>query len=240
VGTVTCIRHPIYESILTRAANICADLIVTDCHTGLPLAPSLLQLTDWELARLSPVPVLIVKRSRLYRRPRILAAVDPTHAYAKPLRLDAQILNCGASMCKALRGTLHAVHAYVPGLSGVEPASSVVAGTAFRIDAIAAAEARGGFNKVLHSSAIAAECRHLRSGHPVDCIKRVAAETAADLVVMGSMARSGLQRLLIGNTAEKLLYRLPCDLLLLKPPAIVNVLSLRHCGASVVQTTSCD
>lgn len=47
-------------------------------HAGRHLAPSLLQLTDWELLRLSPVPVLLVKTVGAYRRPTVLAALAAT------------------------------------------------------------------------------------------------------------------------------------------------------------------
>ena len=36
-------------------------------------------------------------------------------------------------------------------------------------------------------------------------------------VVMGAIARSGLKRLFIGSTAERVLDRLPCDLVIIKP-----------------------
>jgi universal stress protein E len=215
--------YPAHESILRHAEDTCADLIVTDCCTGLPIAPSLFQLTDWELARFSPVPVLIVKRQRLYRRPTVLAALDPTHAYSKPLQLDAQILGGGARISESLRGTLHAVHAYVPTPFAAEAYTGLGASAALRVDAIAAADAGVAFGKVLRSTSMPAEHRHLIAGHPADVIRQVVIDTGADIVVMGSMARSGLRRLLIGNTAEQLLYRLPCDLLLVKPAAIANI-----------------
>ena len=41
-----------------------ADFIVAECHAGRRLAPWLLHLTDWELLRTSPVPVLLVKSGR--------------------------------------------------------------------------------------------------------------------------------------------------------------------------------
>ena len=44
----------------------------------------------------------------------------------------------------------------------------------------------------------------------------------SDIVVMGAMSRSGLKRMLIGNTAERLLDRLPCDLLIVKPAEFAN------------------
>jgi universal stress protein E len=39
----------------------------------------------------------------------------------------------------------------------------------------------------------------------------------ADLVVMGAVSRSGLKRVFIGNTAERVLNDLPCDVLVVKP-----------------------
>ncbi len=41
----------------------------------------------------------------------------------------------------------------------------------------------------------------------------------ADLVVMGAVSRSGIQRLFIGSTAEEVLDRLPCDVLIVKAGA---------------------
>jgi universal stress protein E len=228
--------YPAHESILRHAESTCADLIVTDCCTGLHIMPSLFQLTDWELARFSPVPVLIVKRQRLYRRPTVLAAVDPTHAYSKPLQLDAQILDCGSSISESLRGTLHAVHAYVPTPFAEDAYTCLAAGTALRADAIAAADAGIAFGKVLRSAQIPAEHRHLVAGHPADVSRQVVKETGADIVAMGSMARTGLRRLLIGNTAEQLLYRLPCDLLLVKPAGIANMRQGRSQEDGATQT----
>lgn len=232
--------YPAHESILGHAESTCADLIVTDCCTGLHIAPSLFQLTDWELARFSPVPVLIVKRRQLYRRPTVLAAVDPTHAYSKPLQLDAQILDCGARISESLRGTLHAVHAYVPTPFAAEAYTGLAAGAALRTDAIAAADAGISFGKVLRSAQIPTEHRHLIAGHPADVIRQVAIDTRADILVMGSMARSGLRRLLIGNTAEQLLYRLPCDLLMIKPAGIASIVARRRCGARVITPAACE
>jgi len=148
-SAIAIAEHPVHESILRHAESTHADLIVTDCYAGLPIAPSLLRLTDWELARFSAVPVLIVKGQRPYSRPNVLAAVDPTHAYSKPLDLDARILGYGARICEILRGTLHAVHAYVPAPFSGEAATGLAASAALRIDAIAAADARNEFRKVL-------------------------------------------------------------------------------------------
>ncbi|MFL2545895.1 MAG: universal stress protein [Candidatus Rariloculaceae bacterium] len=38
-----------------------------------------------------------------------------------------------------------------------------------------------------------------------------------DLIVMGAISRSGMDRVFLGNTAERVLDQLACDLLIVKP-----------------------
>jgi universal stress protein E len=51
---------------------------------------------------------------------------------------------------------------------------------------------------------------------------------------MGAIARSGLKRLLIGNTAERVLDRLACDVLVLKPKQLTKHIPPRRRGARYV------
>lgn len=58
-------------------------------------------------------------------------------------------------------------------------------------------------------------------------ICRVAAEQEMDLVVLGTIARSGMQAFWIGNTAEKTLAELELSVLAVKPSSFVSPLDLR-------------
>src|SRR5688572_6736261 len=111
--------YPPYEAIIRKAQRISADLVVVENHHGSGRHPArwLLSYTDWELLRLCPLPVLLVKNRKLYHRPRVLAAVDPSHAYAKAGNLDRQILRAGAQLVHALHGELHALHVFHPPLA---------------------------------------------------------------------------------------------------------------------------
>lgn len=223
--------YPVYESIVRRANRLKADLIVAERHAGRHILPGLLGLTDWELLRLSSVPVLLVKRSRPYHRPTVLAAVDPTHAFAKPARLDEEILGIGSAVTGALHGKLHAVHAYVPTPPGAAFAS---AQAALRNRQAAAKRARMAFERVLRSTGIPAARRHLIGRHPIDAVQEAARESRSDIVVMGAISRSGLKRVFIGNTAEQLLDRLTCDLLIVKPLEFVSRVPGARRGARLV------
>jgi universal stress protein E len=58
---------------------------------------------------------------------------------------------------------------------------------------------------------------HVGPGPAADEILACVDEVDPDLVVMGTVSRTGVPGLLIGNTAEKLLDRLDCSLLAVKP-----------------------
>ena len=209
---------PGYEAIVRRASRIGAGLIVAERHGGRHVAPWLLHMTDWELLRLSPIPVLIVKSPRPYRRPVVLAALDPGHAFAKPGKLDEDILQLGSTVKDALHGTLHAMHAYLPMPVGLPPeiwtaGKNLIA----EIEAKARARASSGFERVLKSAHVPRVRRHLVARHPIDAIQDVARQTRCAIVVMGAVSRSGLKRVFIGNTAERVLDHLACDLLVVKP-----------------------
>jgi len=209
--------YPAHEAVIRAAVRAGADLIVAERHAGRHLAAGLLRLTDCELLRRAPLPVLLVKRGGGYRKPKVLAAVDPDQRYGKPVQLDREILEAGARLARALKGSLHVVHAYSP-----LPLTAYTHGTLSqeivadmqRRSARAAAEK---LERLAGPAGIPAARRHLIARHPSDAIEQAAATTHSAVVVMGALARSGLKRLLIGNTAERVLDHLPCDLLVIKP-----------------------
>ena len=51
------------------------------------------------------------------------------------------------------------------------------------------------------------------SGNPADAIVRLAQERGADLIVMGTHGRTGLQHVLLGSVAEKVVRHAPCPVL---------------------------
>jgi universal stress protein E len=221
--------YPAYEAIVRRSLKIGADLIVAECHAGRRVAQGLLHLSDWELLRLSTVPVLLVKRARPYHRPTIVMALDPSHAFAKPARLDAEIVQAGSAVAAGLRGTLHAVHAYptATGLGGAGAAAGA------RMQE-AAASARTGLERALKSTDVASSCRHLIPGDPTAAVRDTARRLNADIVVAGAVSRSGLRRAFIGNTAERLLDCLSCDLLIVKPAEFSSSVPRTARGARLV------
>jgi universal stress protein E len=225
---------PAYEAIIRRAMATKADLIIAERHAGRHIAASLLHLNDWELLRRSPVPVLLVKTAGRYQHASILAAIDPAHRMAKPVRLDREILSISSVMAAALAGRLHAVHAYQSVASGQRPTDALDPGTAARINAELATAARDRFQRALAGVTVARSRRLLMDLPPPEAIVQAAGSVRSDIVVMGAVSRSGLRRWIVGNTAESVLDRLSCDLLIVKPPRFASGIGRRRSGARLV------
>ena len=227
---------PVYDAIVRRALKIKADLIVAASHAGPHMLPGLMRLTDWELIRLSPTPLLLVRNPRPYRRPAVLVAVDPTHAFAKPLELDRSLLQLGAAISEGMRGTLHAVHAYVPVSAGTLAADAwpVTRSAVKRVEAEARRSAQRQLDRVLKGSPVIESRRYLIARHPVDAILQAARKSHSAIVIMGAMSRSGFRRLLIGNTAERMLDEIRCDTLVVKPAHFRNRVPRKVQGPRVV------
>jgi len=209
--------YPPHEAVVRRAVRCRADLIVAECHEG-PRRQWLMRLTDWELLRASPVPVLLLKSSRPWRRNIVLAAVDPAHAHAKPSRLDSLIVEKGRQLAKALKGTMHLMHAAYPsafGMAVIDPAlDGVTLAAAYEQQS---EKARADFAEFAASAKVPRKRCHVIDRDPAAGITAVARKINADVVVMGAVSRSGIKRLLIGNTAERVLGAIPCDVLVVKP-----------------------
>jgi universal stress protein E len=165
----------------------------------------------------------------------ILAALDPTHMFAKPAALDPEILHFSATLADALHGTVHAVHGYVPVSANLSPAVLSKPGELEKVLVAAAADAFDALAKVAKPLGIARDRLHVVGRHPTDAIEEVAMETGCQIVALGSISRSGVDRLLIGNTAEALIDRVPCDVLVVKPPAFRHKVVRASRGAHVIR-----
>lgn len=132
---------------------------------------------------------------------------------------EAAILYVGAAIARALRATLHAVHAYPSVLSGTRAIDAT------QLDCL------------LQSTRIPGKGRYLNGKPPVDAIQQVARTIRADIVVMGALSRSRLKRIFIGNTAESLLDRLTCDVLSVKPAHLANRVPALRRGTRVIPLT---
>jgi universal stress protein E len=214
---------PVHRGIVARVRESAPDLVVKDTHYHSVIRRTLLTNTDWQLIRDCPAPLLLVKASEWRRPVRILAAIDPGHEDDEPAALDHAILEYGSALAARLDGELHVAHAFFPA-ELIASTSTMIAAPAIDGGTIAEFldQERARVREMLYALAgrhgIALEHVHFKQGSAVEVLCDAAGELPADVVVLGAIACGRMREMLVGGTAERVLDRIACDVLVIKPP----------------------
>ena len=214
--------NPTYRGIVRRVEESSPDLVVKDAHYHTVLRRTLFTNTDWSLIRTCPAPLLLAKAGEWPDTPRILAALDPGHVGDKPAGLDHDILEWSDRVAVHMGGEVHAVHAFFPAallaatatLAGMPLASGM---TSAEIVEAERQRIAGQLADIVGPHRLPAQRVHLEQGAAAEVLPRMADQLDAALVVMGAVSRSRLQEVFLGSTAERVLDRIGCDVLVVKP-----------------------
>ena len=200
------------------------DLLMKAPRPPEGLAERLFGSTDMHILRKCPCPVWIDRPESAHPYRNIVAAVDPLDQAG--VEFNQLIMDLASSLAAMDSATLHVVHAW-----GLQGESMLTSGRARISDAQ--------FKELL----TAAEHRHRRqfdellagygltTGSPqVYLVKDTAARAIttrseavdADLIVMGTVGRTGIPGLIIGNTAENVLQGARASVLAVKPSGFVS------------------
>jgi len=213
--------YPLHEGILREIEANEPDLVVKDTHYHSAIKRSVFSNTDWNLMRKCPVPLLLVKPIQFGDRISIVAAVDPVHEHDKPARLDHKILDTAQALGALTGGDVHVIHAFDPAGRYVMSAGSMGMAPAIPIEDLVGSlrtQHVEAVDRLMGDySTISRENIHLLEGEPRELIVDRAATLNADIVILGAVSRGALKRFVMGSTAEQVLDRIPCDLLIVKP-----------------------
>jgi universal stress protein E len=193
-----------FDQIIEHADREDVNVIVVAAGEKPAGDPYPLGMTAAQLCRRASKPVWVARRGAPPQVARVLCPVD----FSSPAR-------------RAMTNAVHLARGFgaeLTVLTVVPPRSSWL-GTA---DAAAQeahlAEHRGRFEQFvadfdLHGVACQTA---LRQGQPYQEILAAAREGAIDLIVMGSVGRTGLSRMLMGSVAEKVTREMPCSIVTVK------------------------
>jgi len=205
------------------------DLVMITAEGGGDPKEMLFGNATMHLMRKCPCPVWVVKPDQPKQLSRILAAVDLVPDDMVRIALNTKIMELSTSLARFGHCELLIVHAWR--MYG----ESMITG-------------RGGFSteevvRLLRETQDAH--RHwlieLLQQHPLDDVKyeayllkgeagvlipELAQAKAVDLIVMGTVSRTGVAGLLIGNTAEKVLRKVNCSMLTVKPEGFISPVKL--------------
>lgn len=193
---------------------------------------------DMHLLRKCPCPAWLIKTPEKSKYNHVLAAVDfdPLQAVASEQAFNNEILDRAAALALSDTAFLYLVHAWEAFAE-----KSMLAHGDISSESVAAHVQKQQLihQKGLYSLGEALRDRiginaynklspsfHLPKGPAKKMIASLATELLADIVVMGTVARTGISGLIIGNTAEAILNQLTCSVLAIKPPGFKTPVKL--------------
>jgi len=222
VSTDVAFEDSLHEGIVQKVRAVGADLVFKDTHYHGPIRRALFTNTDWHLIRECPAPLLLTKPAVWRALVRFAAAVDPGHVDDKPASLDRELLATTEQLASALHGEARAVHVFnpLPLLASMAPVGAATGGASFAdgelLVKMREAHERD-FDALIAAYPAFAGRADVIDGAPPTVLPDYVLDKETDVVVMGAVARRALRRLMLGSTAERLLDRLPCDILVMKP-----------------------
>lgn len=203
-----------FEQILQQVENAHHDLVVKGAHHYNLLQTFIFTPTDWHLIRRCHCPVLLVKEHEWPMHGRVLAALNFSDEPVQQA-LNDKLIREAQQVAQLLKSELHLVNAFpcptinialeVPGFT---PEIYNDAIRQHHIHQMAEYAAR---------YQVPEDHTHIREGLPEDVLPELALELDAELVVLGSVGRTGWSAALIGNTAEQVADEMSCDLIVIKP-----------------------
>lgn len=202
------------DEVLFVADEIDAAMVVVGTLGYNRVLATFLGSTANQLIRQSDRPVLIVPPDKIFEGvSKILAPVD----FSEVSRAS---LDRAVEMARAGGGEVYLLHAMGTPPAGVgDPNFPVYLGPG-TVEALVQ-ERQLWLDEIVEALDIGDVVKDtiVRHGEAAVAVDDVAKELEADLICMGSHGRRGLRRFLLGNTAERVLRRAPCAVLVVHEEA---------------------
>lgn len=170
--------------------------------------------------RKCPCPVWVVRPG--YQDGPVVAAVDPDDDPG----LNSLILELAASQSQRRKSDLHVVHAWQFHGESLALAGEFTLMGGGAMDQYRK-EVEFAHREALDELLAFVELEphptvHLVEDRPVRAIEALGEQLGAGLLVMGAVGRSGVDGLLMGNSAERVLGGTDCSVVVIKPPGFVS------------------
>ena len=201
------------------------DLVIMTADSWQGLRPITFGSTSMHLMRKCPCPVWVMQPLAGRRFRRILVAVDPGVAEEHPGALDVKLMQLASSLARMEQCHLDILHAWEFTGADLDSSRSEISEEAMTrlVES----------NRSMHQMAVNGLLEkidlhrvefdvHLPKGDPAWAIPRFVRENEVDLIVMGTIGRTGIAGFFIGDTAEDVLQQVECSVLTVKPDGFVT------------------
>ncbi len=196
------------------------DLVVRVTKGAHSQATGLFGTTSMRLLRGCGCAVWLVRAGAPVKFDRVLAAVDPDPNDTAHSSMNKKVMELGASIAEYEQGELHVVHSWRL-FEATKVKARLRPGEFEAIEREAEAGIAAALDDFLRPYAVThrSDRVHLVRDElkAATAIARLAKQLDTNLIVLGTVARSGVAGALIGNTAEHVLDHAECSVLTIKP-----------------------
>ena len=202
------------DQIIGEVVHGSHDLVLTASKGPSSSHPGNFGTTASRLIRFCPCPVWAFRESKTCGAGTTLVAVDANPSDEAHRNLNHELLQLG----KALAGDPHVAHVW--NVYGGDWVKDYMKPEDFEeIVAAGENEARQQLQELLASSTVSPSASHVHvlRGEPAQALIDFSSERDIDVLIIGTVGRSGLSGLLIGNTAETLMNKVGCSIVAVKP-----------------------
>jgi universal stress protein E len=211
-----------FEAIVEQVLEHQFDIVIKGTHQHDKLKSVVFTPTDWHVLRKCPCPVLLVKDHAWPSNGNIIAALNVGSDEEEHQSLNIKITEEAKCLASLIKANVHLVNSF--------PGTPV--NIAIEIPEFNSTE----YNDTMlkhHQQAMISHANqfdisvlntHVEEGLPETVIEQVAEKVDAELVILGTIGRTGISAALIGNTAEHVIDQLNCDVLALKPDGYISPL----------------
>jgi universal stress protein E len=186
------------------------DLVMKSVHHSKTLTHTPL---DWQLLRECPAPVFIAAARKRKPSGNVLAALDFRHTDRKHQAMNLRVLEAAHRFAQVRDATLHCVNAIE--FSQVLSDLDIIDTRKVRREA--KEKNRALMQALLEPFGVAKSRMHMPLGKVGQMVAATARKVDADLLVVGTSARRSAGAVLLGNSAERILEKAPCDVLAVHP-----------------------
>lgn len=201
------------EKIIEEAQQVSADLIVRYAKGQHSLSKDKLGTTAQRLIRKLPTAIFL-HRPQHEPIKTVVAAVDATPEDQDHAALNCRIVQVANHVASQNQASLKIVYAWT--LYGEHllrdhlPASQYASLVEHQRK-----EHEDGFQHLLSTQHLPTDVGSVLDGEPSQAIPQYCCDAGADLLVCGTIARSGIPGLLLGNTIERIMQQVDCSILAL-------------------------
>lgn len=179
------------KQVVVSAARASASMIFKNSFSHADVQREMRSTSDWTLMRLAPCPVLMVKDHSDWRHRRVLAAIYHQSTDEAHIKLNSQIISFAQRFTDAYGSDAHFLNAFQDKNHRPDP------------------------SELARVCGAPVEHVHVLENTPAAAISELAEQLGVDLIIIGTVGRSGIKARMVGNTSERILDHTLADVLVL-------------------------